>query len=160
MTSVVTPKRTVEDKGEIAVTAEDNAMVLIDHGNGVISHTQSGFNYFTPHEHGDTRQDHHTIHVHGTGGVMSLAGYDWAPHAVDVATPQKPGYARHAADAQGYVWQQGASLAAAALLGGDEPPFRPEHALHVVEIMAAARTAQETGRRVPIRSTFKWPVYG
>lgn len=160
MTSIVTPNRTVEDKGEITVTAEDNAMVLIDHGDGVISHTQSGFNYFTPREHGHDRTDHHTIVLHGTHGCMAMAGYDWEPLGVDVATQDKPQFERHATDRKGYVWQQGASLAARALLGGAEPPFRPEHALHVVEIMSAARAAQANGQRVPIRSTFKWPVYG
>jgi predicted dehydrogenase len=158
MTSIVTPTREVDDKGEIDVAAEDNAMVLIDHGNGVISHTQCGFNYFTPQEHGDARDDHHTILIHGTEGCMAMAGYDWAPLAVDIATRQKPGFERHATGAGDYVWQQGASRAAAALLGGAEPPFRPEHALHVVEIMSAARAAQATGRRVPVRSTFKWPL--
>lgn len=158
MTSIITPTRTVEDKGEITVTAEDNAMILIDHGEGVISHTQCGFNYFTPHEHDHVQEKHHTITIYGTAGSMALAGYDWAPHGVDLATQEKPKFERHAGDPQGYVWQQGASLAASALLGGDEPSFRPEHAVHIVEVMAAARASQETGQRVPIRSTFKWPV--
>src|SRR5207302_10611126 len=51
MVSIVTPERTVTNKGRIQVTEEDNAMVLMDHGNGVISHMQSGFNYFNPHGH-------------------------------------------------------------------------------------------------------------
>src|SRR4029078_11200884 len=38
MTSVVTPTRKIVDKGEIRVEAEDNAMVLMDHGNGLLSH--------------------------------------------------------------------------------------------------------------------------
>jgi predicted dehydrogenase len=44
------------------------------------------------------------------------------------------------------------------LATGKEPPFTPEHALHVVEIMTAARQSQETGRRIAMRSTFKWPT--
>ncbi|MFO7902029.1 MAG: hypothetical protein ACQESR_22675 [Planctomycetota bacterium] len=37
--------------------------------------------------------------------------------------------------------------------------FTPhEHALHVVEIMTAGNESQNTGRRIPIRSTFKWPL--
>src|SRR5262249_28140623 len=48
MTSVVTPTRKIRGKGEIKVVAEDNAMVLIDHGDGVISHVHSGFNDFNP----------------------------------------------------------------------------------------------------------------
>lgn len=30
--------------------------------------------------------------------------------------------------------------------------------LHVLEIITAAREAQATGRRVALRSTFRWPV--
>jgi predicted dehydrogenase len=160
MTSVVTPEREVEDKGRIAVAAEDNAMVLIDHGQGRLSHVQCGFNYFEPREHDATSQAHHTISITGTAGSMSLAGYDWAPHGVDLATRGRPAFARHAADAKGYVWQQGASLAAECLATGKEPPFTPEHALHVVEIMNAARASQETGRRIEIRSTFPRPTIG
>src|SRR5206468_3268974 len=51
MTSIVTPTRIIDRKGEITVAAEDNAMLLLDHGQGVISHVQSGFNYFNPHGH-------------------------------------------------------------------------------------------------------------
>ena len=133
-------------------------MVLLDHGDGVLSHTQCGFNYFTPREHDYTDHAHHTITLTGTAGTMALAGYDWAPHAVDLATRREPAFKRHAEGAQGYVWEQGASLAAECLATGREPPFAPEHALHVVEIMTAARQSQETGRRVELRSTFKWPV--
>jgi hypothetical protein len=32
MLSIVTPERTVQDKGRIRVTEEDNSMVLMDHG--------------------------------------------------------------------------------------------------------------------------------
>ncbi len=158
MTSIVTPRRGIKDKGEIDVTAEDNAMVMMDHGNGVFSHVQCGFNYFTPHEHDRTDQGHHTITITGSGGTMTLAGYDWAPHAVDLATREQPKFKRHADAKHDYVWQNGASLVAECLVTGREPLFTPEHALHVVEIMTAARQSQETGRRIPLRSTFKWPV--
>ena len=40
MTSIVTPERTVDDKGKIKVEAEDNAHVVMDHGNGILSHVQ------------------------------------------------------------------------------------------------------------------------
>jgi predicted dehydrogenase len=55
MTSIVTPKRNIHGKGEMAVVAEDNAMVLLDHGNGVISHIECGFNYFNPKDHAYTQ---------------------------------------------------------------------------------------------------------
>ena len=53
-------ERTVGDKEKIRVEEEDNAMVLMDHGNGVISHVQSGFNYFNPHGHDGRKETRHT----------------------------------------------------------------------------------------------------
>ncbi|MCC6494226.1 MAG: Gfo/Idh/MocA family oxidoreductase [Pirellulales bacterium] len=158
MVSIVTPQRSIDEKGEIAVAEEDNAMVLLDHGNGVISHTQSGFNYFNPHGHSGAHEERHTIAIVGNRGLMGLAGYDWEPRGVDLATEEHPQFRRHAPDAEGYVWQQGASLAAESLVTGKELLVTPEHALHVVEIITAARESQATGRRVELASTFKWPL--
>lgn len=158
MLSIVTPERTVEDKGRIRVEEEDNAMLLLDHGHGVISHVQSGFNYFNPHGHDGSRETRHTLAIVGNQGYMGLVGYDWAPLGVDLATQDQPTLTRHETDARGYVWQQGAALAAECLVTGRELLVTPEHALHVLEIITAARESQATGRRVALTSTFKWPV--
>lgn len=158
MTSVVTPKRHITGKGEIDVVAEDNAMVLLDHGQGVVSHVQCGFNYFNPHGHEGKHETRHTISIYGSQGAMGLVGYDWEPLGVDLATRDQTAFKRHAADSADYVWQQGASLVAECLATGKEPLFTPEHALHVLEIISAARESQSTGRRINLTSTFKWPV--
>jgi predicted dehydrogenase len=158
MLSVVTPERTVEDKGRIQVTEEDNAMILMDHGQGVISHVQSGFNYFNPHGHDGSGEQRHTIAIVGSAGFMGMVGYDWAPLGVDLATHDAPRLTRHATDAEGYLWQQGAALAAECLATGKELLVTPEHALHVLEIITAARESSATGRRVALASTFTWPV--
>ena len=109
MTSIVTPERTVENKGKIKVEAEDNAMVLMEHGNGTISHVQCGFNYFDPYGHQGTGQERPTISIWGTKGNMSLVGYDWAPFGVDLATLENEKGARYVPDPETYVWEQGAS---------------------------------------------------
>jgi len=158
MTSIVTSERTVDDKGQIPVQAEDNAMVVMDHGNGVLSHVQCGFNYFDPYGHEGKGQDRPTISVWGTKGNMALVGYDWAPFGVDLAVSYTEKPIRHAEDAGDYVWQQGASVICEALVRSKEPLINAEHALHVLEIIEAARASQETGRRIPLQSTFKWPV--
>lgn len=158
MTNVMTPTREIVGKGRVQVTAEDNTMVLIEHETGVLSHMQCGFNYFTGHEHDDVSQSLHTIAVTGTEGVMYLAGYDWAPHHVDLATRGAPKLQRFADDGKGYRWEQGASVVAECLSTGREPPFTPEHALHIVEIMTAARESQKSGRRMALTSSFKWPI--
>jgi len=160
MLSIVTPERTVDDKGRIKVTEEDNAMVLMDHGNGVISHVQSGFNYFNPHGHDGRNETRHTIQITGSHGYLGLVGYDWEPLGVDLGTHDQPRLVRHQTDAQGYIWQQGGALAAECLSTGKELLATPEHALHVLEIITAARKSQQTGRRIKLASTFKWPVVG
>ena len=158
MLSIVTPGREITGKGNIKVTEEDNAMILLDHGQGVISHVQSGFNYFNPHGHDGSGEQRHTITIVGSGGFMGLVGYDWAPQGVDLATHKQPQLERHATDSQGYVWQQGAALAAECLATGRELLVTPEHALHVLEIITAARESQKTGRRLALTSTFNWPI--
>lgn len=158
MTSIVTPVRTIHGKGQIKVVAEDNAMVLMDHGQGLISHVQSGFNYFNPHGHDGSLEQRHTVSIVGTTGLMGLVGYDWEPIGVELATKDEPTLKRHATDKGSFVWQMGASLAAECLATKNELLITPEHALHVLEIMQATRESQETGRRVALRSTFKWPV--
>ena len=65
---------------------------------------------------------------------------------------------RYAADPKTYVWQEGASVISEALATGKEPLINVEHALHVLEIIEAARASQETGKRIELQSTFKFPI--
>lgn len=158
MLSIVTPQREIAGAGRIAVTEEDNAMLLMDHGDGVISHVQSGFNYFNPHGHDGSGEQRHTVRIIGTHGFMGLVGYDWAPQGVDIATHDQPQIARQATDAQGYAWPRGAALAAQCLAIGRELLTTPEHALHVLEIISAARASSASGRRIALASTFARPL--
>lgn len=158
MTSIVTPERTVDNKGKIKVEAEDNAMLLMDHGNGVISHVQSGFNYFDPYGHEGKGQERPTITIWGSHGNMAMAGYDWAPLGVDMATHDHEQTQRFVPDAAPYVWQEGATVISQALLNKTEPLINVEHALHVLEVIEATRESGKTGRRVELKSKFPWPV--
>ncbi len=158
MLSIVTPERTIDEKGKIKVTEEDNAMVLMDHGKGVISHVQSGFNYFNPHGHDGSGEQRHTIQILGSHGYMGMVGYDWAPQGVELATHRSPKLERYVTDAKGYIWQLGGALAAESLSTGRQLLVTPEHALHVLEIITAARESSATGRRIKLSSTFRWPV--
>lgn len=157
MTSIITPERTVDDKGKIKVEAEDNAMILMEHANGVLSHVQCGFNYFDPYGHEGEGQDKPTISIWGTHGNLQLIGYDWAPFGVDVASENEK-TSREATDTGTYVWEQGASVISESLVMGKEPLIAAEHALHVLEVMEAARASQATGKRIPMKSKFKFPV--
>ena len=158
MTSIITTERTVDDKGKIPVKAEDNAMILMDHGNGVISHVQCGFNYFDPYGHEGKGQERPTITIWGSQGNMALVGYDWAPNGVDLATLDHEKAQRFLPDPGTYVWQQGATVISESLVTDKEPLINVLHALHVLEIMEAARESQKTGKRVALQSDFKWPI--
>lgn len=158
MTSIVTPERVVDDKGKIEVKAEDNAMLLMDHGSGIISHVQSGFNYFDPYGHEGKGQEKPSIIIWGSEGNMSLIGYDWAPNGVDMVTKDHEKSERFLPDPGTYVWQEGASVIAKSLITGEEPLINVEHALHVLEIIEATRESGKNGKRINLKSTFKWPV--
>lgn len=158
MTGIITPTRKTTNKGEIRVEAEDNASVLLDHGDGAFSHVSCGFNFFDPGGHDGGGAPKATISLVGTHGSMQLIGYDWAPRAVDLATRDHPEPQRLCDDTAGWVWEQGAAMAARTLATGEEILIRPEHALHVVDIMKAAVQSQATGRRIELSSTFPWPI--
>jgi predicted dehydrogenase len=159
MLNIITPTRKVENRpSEIKVEAEDNSMVLLEHASGALSHVQSGFNFFDPYGHEGEGQDKPTISIWGTKGNMHLIGYDWAPFGVDMATSENEKTVRYAEDAKGYVWQEGASVISKSMVTGEEPLIAAEHSLHVLEIIEAARKSQAEGKRIPLVSTFKWPV--
>ncbi len=160
MTNIITPTRKVDDKGQIPVVAEDNAMVIMKHSSGALSHVQCGFNYFDPYGHEGHGQEKPTISIVGTKGSMHLVGYDWKPFGVDMATIDDEKGQRYATDPGTYVWEQGASVIAEGMAKGTEPLINAEHALHVLEIIEAARASQATGQSINLKSVFKWPVVG
>ena len=65
---------------------------------------------------------------------------------------------RFVPDPGDYVWQQGATVISESLINGTEPLIAAEHALHVLEIIEAARESGTSGKRINLQSTFKWPV--
>ncbi len=158
MTNILTPARTVDDKGEIKVEAEDNASVLMEHHSGAISHVQCGFNYFDPYGHEGKGQEKPTVSVVGKKGSMHLIGYDWSPFGVDMATIDHEESQRFVPDPGTYVWEQGASVICESLVKGVEPLINAEHSLHVLEIIEAARRSQAEGKRIELVSVFPYPV--
>ncbi len=158
MLSIVKPERTVDDKGKIKVEAEDNAHVLLEHDKGVISHVMCGFNYFDPHGHEAKAQQLHSIQIYGDSGNLRLIGYDWETNGVYLDNSWDEPAKLHQKDSEGYVWQEGATKTGEALIKGAEPRINVEHALHVLEIIEAARKSSATGMKVKLKSKFPWPI--
>jgi predicted dehydrogenase len=158
MTSIVNPERTVDDKGKIKVVAEDNAHVLLEHDKNVISHIMCGFNYFDPHGHEAGTQSLHSIQIYGDYGNMRLVGYDWETNGVWLDTSWTEPPKLMSTDKGGYEWQEGARVTGESIIKGVEPRINVEHALHVLEIIEAARKSSATGMKIKLKSKFPWPV--
>jgi predicted dehydrogenase len=158
MTSIVNPERTVDDKGKIKVVAEDNAHILLEHDKGVISHVMCGFNYFDPHGHEAGTQSLHSIQIYGDYGNMRLVGYDWETNGVWLDTSWTEPAKLMSTDKGGYEWQEGARVTGESIITGVEPRINVEHALHVLEIIEAARKSSATGMKIKLKSKFKWPM--
>ena len=158
MLSIVKPERTVDDKGKIKVEAEDNAHILMEHPNNVLSHVMCGFNFFDPHGHEAGNQTLHSIQIYGDAGNMRLIGYDWETNGVIMDTSPDEPPKLVSTDKGGYVWQEGATKVGESLVTKVEPRINAEHALHVLEVIEAARKSQETGTRIKLKSKFPWPI--
>ena len=158
MLSIVNPERTVDDKGKIKVEAEDNAHVLLEHDKGTISHVMCGFNYFDPHGHEAGTQSLHSIQIFGDKANMRLIGYDWETNGVVLDDSWTDPPKLLSTDKGGYEWQEGARVTGESIVMGTEPKINVEHALHVLEIIEAARKSQQTGTRIKLKSKFPWPI--
>lgn len=158
MLSIVKPERTVDDKGKIKVETEDNAHILLEHDKNVLSHVMCGFNFFDTHGHEAGTQTLHSIQVFGDAGNMRLIGYDWETNGVVLDNSSTEPPKLMSTDKGGYEWQEGARVTGESIITGVEPKINVEHALHVLEIIEAARRSSATGMRVQLKSKFKWPM--
>jgi predicted dehydrogenase len=158
MTSIVNKNREIDNKGIVEVKEEDNAHILLEHENGIISHIMCGFNYFDPFGHEAKNQTLHSIQIFGDKGNMRLIGYDWEPKSVVLDTSWTNPPETHVTDDQGYQWQEGATKIATSLSNNIEPKIHVLHSLHVLEIIEASRKSSKEGIKVPLRSVFPWPM--
>jgi predicted dehydrogenase len=150
LSGIAIPERVVEGE-RVRVEADDNTMLLMDHGETVFSCVQTGFVY-------RAHRSEHTVELIGTRGCVNLLGHDWAPNGVDVWTEGRNGWETRCEDQGGYGWQCGASYVAECLATGEPCLMTGEHAFHALEVMLAALKSAETGSRVEVGSRFSWPV--
>ncbi|MER3473025.1 MAG: gfo/Idh/MocA family oxidoreductase [Armatimonadota bacterium] len=143
------PERFVEGQ-HVKVEADDNTIVLMDHGNSTFSCVMTGFVYGPCH-------DERTIELVGTKGSISMLGWDWHPKGVEVWDTEAGAWEVVCKHQKGYNWNQGGSYLARCLATGKKPLMTIEHAFHVLEAMLAAKQSAETGQRVPVHSQFPTP---
>jgi predicted dehydrogenase len=165
MYGISKPVRTVHPHDgppqDVKVTADDNTMLIMEHDNAVFSHIQTGYTYFSGLDDKDISRTDYTIDLTGTDGIMHLVGYDWGPHGVDLSWRGQPELKkeRFCEDPGTYTWQGGPGYVSDCMLNGKPSLITAEHGLHILEVMNAALESQDTGRRVKVNSTFKWPLF-
>lgn len=150
LSGIAIPERTVEGE-RVSVEADDDTMLLMDHGSVVFSCVQTGFVY-------RVHRSDRTIELIGTHGCVNLLGHDWGPEGVEIWTEARTGWETRGEDQQSYGWQHGASSMAEGLATGQPCAMTGEHAFHVLEVMLAALESAKTGRRVEVHSRFPWPI--
>ncbi len=160
MTQILNPTRKVEDRGEVKVTADENTMLIMHHGKGILSHVMTGFVYFDNYRLPGRERQLYTVDVLGTGGAMHLQGWDWGAAGVDLAHSEENVLETHAKESGRYNWVGGAAYVAECLLTNQKSLITPEHGIHVLEVMNACHESQRTGRRVTVESSFHWPLFG
>ena len=124
MAGTAIPQRIINGES-IAVEADDNTALILDHGNAVYSVIQVGFVYAAQ------RQDW-TVQLIGTAGALTMGGYAWEPQGISLYRGDQvkaPGQWEtfQPEGQEPYVWQCGASYIAECLAKGEQPILRGEH---------------------------------
>ena len=139
-------ERRVAEGEEIAVQSDDNAQVLLDFGNNRFACVTTGF----------TMQKYRSpaIELYGTDGVLQLLGDDWAPQGFERWTREREVWELHEESDPQWPWTAGLRHLVECVAAGTRPVSQPEHALHCLEVVLAAKASARDGRYVSIESDF------
>ncbi len=148
MTGIAQPLRKVRGR-IIKAQVEDNAQITLDFGRNVFATVTSGF----------TMQKYRSpgLEFYGTEGTLQMLGDDWAPDGYEIWRNDVGAWQVYGETDPHWQWTQGLVHLVDCLLRRERPAVRPEHALHVLEIMLAAQRASRTGRAQRIHTRFTLP---
>jgi predicted dehydrogenase len=144
------PERIVEG-APIHVESDDNAHLLLDFGDSRFATVTTGFTmqrYRSP-----------AIELYGTDGVLQMLGDDWAPEGFEQWRNSAGVWEVHPETAPQWPWTAGLDHLVECIERGVAPVMAPEHALHALEVMLAAKRSAEEGRAIAIESRFPAPDY-
>ena len=150
LTGVAIPAREINGR-KIRVEAEDNAQVLLDFGDACFGVVTSGF----------TIQQYRTpgLEVYGSVGTIQMLGDDWDPDGYELFQNSAGCWQVFKETDPDWPWADGLRHLVECIHQGTRPVVRPEHALHVLEIMLKAQQSSREGRALALESTFTGPVF-
>ena len=95
------------------------------------------------------------VELYGSEGTASLLGDDWDPTGIEVFRPEWGYWRSYASPDPTWNWTDGLREAVMALATGTPPATNLDHDIHIVDVLrAAARSAADDGRPVPVSSEF------
>lgn len=140
------PERLVEGR-TIQVEAADNLHLLLDFGGGLLASLFTGYTI--------QRQRTPALEVYGERGVMQMLGHTWGPQGYELWTNEAGCWRLFDETAPGWPWTAGLDHLVECIYTGRPPLMRPEHALHVTEIMLQALQSARLGTAVDLQTTFQ-----
>ena len=141
----------VVEGASIRVESDDNAHLLLDFGESRFATVTTGFTmqrYRSP-----------AIELYGTEGVLQMLGDDWAPEGFEQWRNAAGVWEVHPETAPQWSWTAGLDHLVECVERGVTPVLRPEHALHALEVMLAAKRSATEGRAIEIETRFPAPDY-
>ena len=146
MAGVAVPERVVSGR-KVRVEAEDNAHVLLDFGEACLAVLSTSFSIQQYRGPG--------LELYGTEGTLNLLGDDWDPDGYELWQNSAGCWQCFKETHPDWPWTDGLRHLAECVRDGREPLVRPEHALHVLEVMLEAQEAARSGCVRPVQSSFK-----
>ena len=145
MTGVAIPEREINGR-TIQVEAEDNAQVLLDFGAGTSAVITTGF----------TLQQYRSpaVEIYGTTGVLQMLGDDWDPDGYELWQNSAGCWKVFKESTPDWPWTDGLRELVDAIHENRRPRVSVDHALHVLEVLDAARRSGREGRTIDIHHTF------
>ena len=149
MTGIANPERIVNNQ-KMTVRTDDNFQLLLDFGNQCFGVVTTGFTI--------QRYDVAGIEIYGSDGTINMLSDDWDPHGYKLWR-NKDGFWQDHTDRNRWRWTDGIRDLIQAIHEGRKPVNSPEHAYHVLEIMAKSMESGRLGQALPILSTFTPPRF-
>jgi hypothetical protein len=95
------------------------------------------------------------LEIYGTGGTIQMLGDDWDPDGFELWENSAGCWQLFKETDPNWSWTAGLPHLIDCLHGNSNLIVRPEHALHVLEIMLKARAAAQSGCAEEITSRFE-----
>lgn len=147
---VAIPKRRIGSTS-VRVTSEDNAQILLDFGRATFASVTTGF----------TLQQYRSpaLEIYGSTGVLQMLGDDWDPDGYEFWDNRVGAWQCYRETHPDWPWTDGLRHLVDCLRRNQELLTTPRHALHVLDVLLAARRSARTGRAEPVSTRFHPPRF-